>query len=391
MQSGLGGRRAAVLGAGRQGRCAAYDLAVHAGAETVTICDHDDGVLDDALATLRRLAPDASFAAATADASSRASMRRVLDGAAAAVSAVPYRFGVEAATAAVDCGCSLVDLGGNTDVSRRILDLGNEAKRAGCVLVPDTGLAPGLLTTLAADGMRRMEEPKSVRMWCGGLPDGEVPPFGYRLVFNIEGLFNEYSGEALALRDGRLARIPALSEIEPVELPGVGKLEAFPTSGGTSTAPESLAGKLDEYDYRTVRYPGHATRFRAFAELGLLQDGSLPLDSGEMVRPRDLLARLLTPLLERPDVPDLVVARVEVRGRDGGAETSVTYDLLDRQDPVTGFTAMERTTAHPAACVAEMAAAGEIEPGARRLETEVDPSRFLARFESRPVKLSIDA
>ena len=386
-EDGLRGKRAAVLGAGRQGTAAAYDFAHVGGAAEVALVDRSGEALDKALAHLRRLAPQTRFTAIAADAESERPLAAALLGATAALSALPYRFGPNAARAAVAARCHLVDLGGNTDVSAAFLALDGEARAAGIALVPDTGLAPGLANTLAAAGIEALDEPEAARIWCGGLPRRPLPPLGYRLVFSAAGLLNEYAGDAVFLRDGELALVPALSEVEQLDLPELGRVEAFPTSGGTSTAPRTYLGRLKTFEYRTVRYPGHRDRFLALAEIGLLSEAPLALPGGTTVRPRDVAIALLAPLLDHPEEPDLVVLRVEVAGRHDGRPARVVFDLFDREDPATGFTAMERCTAFPAAAVAEMAAAGEIAPGSRPLEIAVPPAPFLARLAQRPLAI----
>ncbi|MBP7148322.1 MAG: saccharopine dehydrogenase NADP-binding domain-containing protein [Acidobacteria bacterium] len=381
----LGGMNVAVLGAGRQGTCAAYDLVAHGRAARVVLADASADQLAQAVARLQRLVPGTPVHTVLADGGDRAALAAALEGCRTAVCALPYRCAPVAARAAIDARCHLVDLGGNSAVSGSLFELHGEAAAAGVAIVPDTGLAPGLANTLAAAGVAELENAREVRIWCGGLPADPSLPFGYRLVFSPAGLINEYSGDAVYLRGGRLVRVPALSEIEELDLPNVGRVEAAPTSGGTSTAPESFAGRLELYEYRTVRYPGHFRRFRDLADLGLF--GETPLDIGSgSVRPRELLVRLLARALERPEAPDLVVLRVEVRGATGGMPR-IVYDLFDREDPRTGFTAMERCTAYPAAAVAEMAACGEIEPGTRRLELDVAPDVCLRRLGSRPLSI----
>lgn len=383
---GLTGRRAGVLGAGRQGLCAAYDFVRYGGASALTLLDGRAEALADAERRLRALLPGIVVDTVRADAQDETALSRALAGCATALCALPYRFAPIAARAAVAARCSLVDLGGNTEVSHQLLSLHEAARAAGVALIPDTGLAPGLGNTLAADGLESLDQPEAVRIWCGGLPQRPIPPLGYRLVFSAEGLINEYSGEAIYLQGGELVRVPTLSEITPFEFPGVGRLEAAPTSGGTSTAPETFQGQVATYEYRTLRYPGHFEKFRSFKDLGLFAE--TPIE-GSDARPRDLLIRLLTPLIDHPEVPDMIVLRVETLGRRGGRRVRRTHDLLDRQDPDTGFTAMERCTAHPAAIVAEMAACGEVAPGARPLEVAAPPKRFLARFAARPIVLTL--
>lgn len=389
ISEGLGGAQVAVLGAGRQGRAAAFDFAAYAGASHVVLIDSHRTVLDRALDRLRDLAPEAVFSGIVADGQDQQALTRALTGCRAALCALPYRLGFNAARAALAAGCHFVDLGGNTAISQKILELHVQAARAGVVLVPDVGLAPGLGNILATAGVSEMSQPEKVLIWCGGLPQRPVGPFGYRLVFSTEGLVNEYSGDAVYLREGRRAFVPALSELTELDLPQVGRVEAFPTSGGSSTAPDSFLGRLQTFEYRTVRYAGHRDKLLPLFQLGLTSEEPVPLANGIQVRPRDLLVRLLTPLIDHPGEPDLVVLRVEVTGQDRGLVARRVYDLFDQEDPTTGFTAMERCTAFPAAVVAEMAGAGEIPVGSRPLELVVAPDLFLARLGRRPLDLRI--
>ncbi len=388
-RGGFHGKLVAVLGAGRQGCAAAWDALVHGGAAAVRLLDTDPDRLAAATARLAGLCPGAPVEARRVDAADPRATAAALRGTSAALSALPYRLGPAAARAAVDAGVHLVDLGGNTAVSREILALDREAREAGVALVPDTGLAPGLVVTLVLAGMERLDRAREARAWCGGLPREPVGPLGYRAVFSLEGLLNEYSGTATWLRGGRPFEVPALAEDTVVEFPPLGILEAFATSGGLGTAPESLAGRLEVLEYRTLRWPGHLAKIRSFAELGLLAEEPVPDGRGGTVRPRDLLLRLLAPLVDHPEVPDLVLLRVEVTGPRAGRPARVVCELLDREDPETGFTAMERCTALPATTVLEMAAAGEIAPGARPLEEAVPPGPFLSRFARRPLRLEI--
>ena len=329
----------------------------------------------------------ADIVARPCDVADEADVGRALQDISVALSAVPYRFAPSLARAAVEAGCSLVDLGGNTAISRRLLDLHDAAAAAGVTLVPDTGLAPGLANTLAAAGIARMDSPRAVRIFCGGLPQEAVPPLGYKLVFNIEGLLNEYSGRAVYLREGRRVEVEALSEVVEIDLPRIGRVEAFPTSGGTSTAPETFVGRLETYEYHTVRYLGHRDRFLMLADLGLLDESPIEIAPNDTVRPRDLLIRLLTPLLEHPGVEDLVVLRVDVEGEHERERRRIRFDLYDEQDASTGYSAMERCTAHPAAIVAEMIVGGEVEPGARPLEIAVPSERYLEHLRRRPLDI----
>src|SRR5688572_23441264 len=134
-----------------------------------------------------------------------------------------------------------------------------------------------------------------------------------------------------------------MTEVETLEFPEpFGRMEAFQTSGGTSTLPDTFLGRVKELDYKTIRYPGHCEKFKTMIDLGLCSSDVVAVD-GVTVAPRRLLGELLVQNLPH-DEPDVVLVRVEFAG--GGKR--LTYDIIDRHDPKTGLSAMMRTTAFPA-------------------------------------------
>lgn len=369
--------RYTVLGSGRQGVALAYDLAKNGEAELVRVVDSDEKVAERAVRRLKKLTKGTKcrFEAARCDVAKRKHVRAALDGAQVALSAVPYRFNAQLAEWAIESGASFLDLGGNTAVVRKELALHKRAKKAGVSIVPDCGLAPGLGNHLAAHGIASMDTPQHVHVRCGGLPEKPVGPLGYKLVFNFLGLWNEYRGEAEFLRGGKRVRVPTLTELERFESSNFGALEACVTSGGTSTCPQTWEGKLESFDYKTIRYAGHWAQIRTLFELGFMDERFEARDGSEF-EPRALTQKLFEEKLAFPDVRDVVLLRVLVRGTHARQPLDLQYDCFDRHDESTGFTAMERTTAFPAALVAHFQARGLIEPGARPLETCVPALQY---------------
>jgi lysine 6-dehydrogenase len=331
----------------------------------VTLVEPDRSALREGTRRLRRLAPGARFRPIAVGVDGGRGTERLLRGHAVAVSAVPYRFNPALARASVRAKVPFCDLGGNTDLVREALRLDGAARRAGVGVVPDCGLAPGLGNVLAAMLVDEVPGIRDVRVRCGGLQQRPTGPLGYALLFSIGGLTNEYTGEAVVLRGGRLRRFEAFTEPEPFDAPGgLGRLECFFTSGGTSTAPWTFRGRLRTYEYKTVRYPGHYDRVRAMIELGFLDLEPVTV-GGRRVVPRDAFHAIAGPRLDAGTVRDLAILRVDgtdARGR------GVRLELLDRHDPRTGFTAMERTTGFPAAVTASDLAFRRLPAGARTPE-----------------------
>lgn len=377
-----------VLGAGRQGQAIAYDLALNCEAAEVILADCDAEAASKAVRRLSQILPGAAprLAARAVNVERPDEVLAVIRGADVVISAVPYRYNVRLTDAALSVGASFCDLGGNTAVVREQLERHPLAVRAGVSVVPDCGLAPGLGNHLAAHGVNRLDDPHDVHVRCGGLPEQPVGPLGYKLLFNFQGLINEYSGHGEFLRNGQLTHIPALSELETIEFdPPVGRCEAAVTSGGTSTCAITFRGRLRSYDYKTVRYPGHFAIIRALFELGLFED-RVKLSDGRVLEPRSVTQPLFEDRLRFPNVTDIVVLRVIVRGAHQKRPAWIQYDVLDRQDARTGFTAMERTTGFPTALVAHLQARRLVAPGASPLELSVPAARFfdeLARHDIR--------
>ena len=194
------------------------------------------------------------------------------------LSAAHYNVNLGLTRVAAAIGAHMVDLGGHTGVVRQQHALDADARRAGITVVPDTGMGPGLNVSLAAYAMSKLDRPREVLIWDGGLPQEPREPWNYVSTFSMSGLTNEYDGYAYFLRGGRDRRGPGLrrprdaaSSTKPI-----GTLEAFVTSGGLSTAPWTWKGTLERLENKTLRYPGHCARFMAYRDLGLL--GQTPID-----------------------------------------------------------------------------------------------------------------
>jgi lysine 6-dehydrogenase len=263
----------------------------------------------------------------------------------------------------------MCDLGGNTDIAKKQLELDQKAKEQNITIVPDCGMGPGMNISLAVYAMSLLDNPKEVYIWDGGLPQDPKPPWNYALTFNIGGLTNEYFGHAYFLREGRITEVPCFEGYEELDFPlPLGRLEAFVTSGGLSTMPWTFLGKLDRLENKTLRYPGHWAQFRSFAQLGLLE--SDPVEVGDLlVKPQDVLHTLLEPKIVDPDVRDICIIRVKVMGEKERTPTEAVVELIDNYDEKTGFSAMQRLTGWHASIVAILETQNKIRCGVIPVET----------------------
>jgi lysine 6-dehydrogenase len=229
------------------------------------------------------------------------------------------------------------------------------AKERGVAAVVDCGIAPGVTHLLCGRASAALDRCRRLEILVGGLPEVRRWPFEYRAGFAPRDVIEEYTRPARLVRNGKVEVREALSEIERIDLPGVGTVEAFVTDGL-----RSLVRTLDvpEMVEKTLRWPGHAELMRVFRHVGWFSKDPVEV-GGTSVRPLDLTEALLFPHWSFDErEADVTVMRITADGERGGRETRLTWDLLDRYDPATDFRSMSRTTAYAATGVAALLLAG---------------------------------
>jgi len=369
-----------VLGAGLMGRGAAYDLARNDAVDRVTPGDID-------LSAAQKLAEEVGGKAEArkVDARDKSQLRNVFAEVDAVISAVSYTVNLLHTEVAIETGTHMCDLGGNFRIVQRQLELSDRARDAGVTVIPDCGLAPGLTNVLVRAGVDELTSVESVKIRVGGLQQKPRPPLNYSLVFSVEGLINEYVEPCMVLRDGKITYEDPLVGFEQIEFPEpFGTLEAFNTSGGTSTLPLTYEGKVRSLDYKTIRYPGHGHKMWCLMKLGFMDSEEQDFD-GVKIAPRKVLERLLERNLP-PSDKDATLLRVIVEGWKGTESRKIEFEMIDYFDEATGLTSMMRTTSFPAAIAATMMVDGGIsQRGVLPPERAIPPDRFLSELRNRGV------
>ncbi len=378
--------RMLVLGAGLQGSACAYDLLQNDEVTEVRLADINTGRLAPFLAPYsgKRLIPT------PLDVRDGEAVRALMGEADAAMSAIPYYFNLDLARHAATAGVHFSDLGGNTDIVFEQKKLDAQAKEKGITIVPDCGLAPGMVNILAQHGIDQMDSTEEVKIFVGGLPQNPEPPLNYQIVYSLEGVLDYYTTLSWVARDGKREQVKALSEIEPVDFPEpVGKLEAFHTAGGLSTMAFRYEKEIPVMEYKTLRYPGHAKIMEAIRDLGLLD--LEPVDvKGVRVAPRDVAVAAMGARLTKPEGRDLVALRVIVKGKKAGEAKTVKFDLVDKYDEERGISAMMRTTGFSLSITGQMQARGEIAPAGVHTPDECVPAeKYVEELGKRGVEIRV--
>ncbi len=378
----------AILGSGMQGTAAAYDLAKHADPAHIIMGDLHPEQSQRNADRVNQLVGRKVCTTTSLDALDPEALGLFLDPVDVVLSCVPYWMHPRVASVAIRHKTHMVDMGGDTAVAWETLKLDEQAKLEGVSIVPDTGLAPGLVNDLGNYLMEQFDQTESVKLYCGGLPQNPKLPFNYKLVFNIEGLVTEYSHCADIIRDGKVVQVDTLAELESIHVDGLGQMEAFTTSGGASTAPFTHEGKLASYEYKTIRFPGHCEKMRLFKDYGFWGHEPVKTRTGEAI-PIEVFHKLMGESLRDPNDKDQVIVRGVGVGMKNGKRTSIQLDIHEKHDDATGFTAMERLTGFSTATYAKHLSEGSCSPGCHRYETAMTGVKFLAEIQKRGINVKI--
>lgn len=373
----------AILGAGIQAHAIADDFIRFSGAETIGVADYSSEQLD----SLLQWAHNPILEGKVLDVADEEAVRSWLEPYDAVISAVPYRFNAGLARAAIQSKTHFTDLGGNNTVVDEELSLDSEAKDAGIRIVPDLGLAPGMVALLGSDLLSEVDGRKELHLRVGGLPQVPSWPLNYRLFFSVGGLINEYVEPCRVIRAGKKVIVPGMSECESLHFPApFGELEAFQTSGGTSTLIETFMGEVEELTYKTIRYPGHNEQIRLLNDLGFFDSNAIETRGGLMT-PR-LVAEALFEKNIGEKVDDVVLVRITVEGDQGGRRIRIVEQMVEYPDASRGLSAMARTTGYPAAIITAMLGRGEVKgAGAQPAELCIPVDKFRSELAKRGIQI----
>lgn len=343
-----------ILGAGKIGRMVCHFLA--------NCGDYAVRVGDQAQAAVDSIAADhPNVKAQVVDFASDQSLDAILRGAWAVVSCAPYRCNVKIAERAKAAGAHYFDLTEDVAVTHRVQELAAGSKTA---FAPQCGLAPGFITIVATHLMQQLDEVRDLRLRVGALPRFPNNRLKYNLTWSTDGLINEYCNPCEAIENGSVVAVPPLEQLEHITIEGA-QYEAFNTSGGLGTLAHSLLGKVQNVNYKTIRYPGHCELMKF-----LLHDLRMRERKDELVAWFD---RAL-PGTPSDRVVIYVAATGTLRGRP--MELAIAKTVEDQEIDGRHWTAIQVTTAAGVCAIVDLLREQAVpQQGFVRME-QVDYRRF---------------
>lgn len=377
--------KAVILGAGMMGRAIAYDLSRFSNFEEIILGEKDRKTITSA----QRFLQGTDVTTLMVNAENPSQVKRRLHKGDVVISALPYIYNYRYAKIAIQSKTHFIDLGGNNTIVENERHLFAQAKKNNITIIPDSGLAPGLVSIITRDVVDHMERVDFVKLRVGGLPRYPKPPFQYQIVFSPYGLINEYREDALILTKGKILQKKSMTELETIQFPEpFGTMEAFLTSGGCSTLPSTYRRTISYLDYKTIRYPGHCERIKAILDMGFAEEKKINC-AGQLIAPRDVFASLLMKNIPTTG-EDVVLLKVMSQGTRQGINRSRDYLIIDSYDKKNKITAMMRTTGYPVAITAQMIENGTIQKhGVYCPEEIIPPQDFFNELKKRQIRLTI--
>jgi len=353
-----------LLGVGMQGKAALHDLVQSADVSRVVAADIDGAALD---SYVRKKGYGSKVESLAIDAAQPGMLESLLSAKCdAVIDLLPVRFSGKVAAAAVQHGVHLVN---SVYPLPAVQQLAAAALHQGVTILPEFGLDPGIDLVLLGEAVRTLDRVDEITTYGAGFPEPKAAknPLKYKVTWTFDGVLRSYRRASRVIRSGHIIDITDCEQFNPkhihtIQVPGLGRMEAFPNGDSVKYA-EQLGldpTKLRHMGRYTLRWPGHCEFWKKLVDLHLLDDE--PLTLGEVsVNKRRFLAAAIEPHIRLGEQErDVIIIRIEVKGRKDGKKKHLLYQIIDRRDLQTGLTAMSRTVGFTASIGAQLIASGRV-------------------------------
>lgn len=302
------------------------------------------------------------FAAKTLDVSSRDELQKSMQGVDAVISCLPYSFNLGVATVANQLGIHYFDLTEDVPTTKAIIAMSQSST---AVMAPQCGLAPGFIAIVGASVANRLDKVRNIKLRVGALPSSPTGLLSYAFNWSPEGVVNEYLNDCEVIEDGQHKWVSPMEWLEKIVIDGI-QLEAFTTSGGLGTMCETYAGVVENLDYKSIRYPGHAQLMNFFFHELLMRE--------DRKKAGEILVHAKPPVND-----DVVYVHASAEGWKHGSLVREEFVKAYRPLEIAGRerTAIAWTTAASACAVIEMVSNGTLPDRGFIKQEEIDLEKFL--------------
>jgi lysine 6-dehydrogenase len=357
-----------LLGVGLQGNAALYDLVQSKDVKEIIAADIDLKRLKQIVEAKGYSNVSCEYLNATSQANIDQLMNQKPD---VILDLLPVTFRDKIAQSAVDHGLNLVN---SVYTSPFMKNLDEKAKEKEITILPEFGFDPGIDLVMLGEARKGLEKIELVNSYGAGIPEALAldNPLKYKVTWTFEGVLRSYFRKGLIIKNGNIEEIKENEMFNPkniheLAVKGVGKLEAFP-NGDAIKYLEHIGIQENSEEYKmikemgryTMRWPGHSSLWKTLVDLHFLDDEPIIIDDKEINR-RAFIAKIIEPHIKlKPHERDLAILRVELIGLKEGKKTRVIYEMVDKRDLRTGFTAMSRTVGFTASIGAQLIGSGKI-------------------------------
>lgn len=265
--------------------------------------------------------------------------------------ALPGRLGMKVIRSACKAGVDLVD---NSFMEEDFYSLDKEVKDSGITVVPDSGVAPGLSNIIVGKIASDFGPLEDVDIKVGGLPEKNIPPLGYKVVFSPLDTLDEYTRKVQIVEDWKIKESEPGDGLEYFFVNNLGSMEAFYTNGLRSLIRNIKARNMAE---KTIRFRGHLDKIKFLGEMGLLDEKKIAVEDSR-ISPKEVLASLLLNNFSFPEIGDILYMEIKASPKD--SDTQIRYSVFDKFDKETGISAMARTTGFTNASIVNLLFHGTI-------------------------------
>ncbi|NHJ06187.1 MAG: hypothetical protein EAX90_15270 [Candidatus Heimdallarchaeota archaeon] len=356
--------KALVLGIGLQGKAALYDLVNNKDFNEIIVADYD-------IKSLEQYLENKNYKNVTSyffDVNNQENIDELFSlEPDIVIDLLPVHFIDKIASTAVKFGVNLVN---TCYASNFIRKLNKEAEKKGMTILPEFGFDPGIDLVILGEARKNFDEIEVIRSYGSGIPESSARdnPLNYKITWTFEGVLRSYYRAGKLIKEGKIQEIKENEMFDPknihsVKIEGVGDLEAFP-NGDALKYLELIGIKSGSKEYNnlqsvaryTMRWSGHCEFWKKLVDLHLLDEEPIEID-GKQINRRKFLAKIIEPHIQlKSNERDLAILLIELIGYRNGEKRRVIYQMVDKRDLVSGFTAMNRTVGYTASIGAHLLA-----------------------------------